>query len=235
MTEQFAVTTVNLKDYEVIKSGNRWAIIYNGLPVEGYQYHLRKKDAIAAIPELIERRAYRTRIMAEDESGHIWTEKESEEIAHYAEMLKENKERFTLSGRQTLQESGCHHHYGNIKTIRSHYAWGDPGEWGELVCANLRRERAARAEAFRLAGAFLDDGYYQLTVKGLHNPERIRPAHVYEHPTRKEAENSIEQTLRLITEKGSNEVYDFKIDYIPAAWPFVCKFYLPEKINQDAA
>jgi len=222
---EYATVTANPTDYQVAKTDSKkWQLTCNGIPVQGYSWSDTKKACVEAIAKFVSRAQYTARIMTEDETGHVWTAEESKDIAEYAERLKENKTRFTMSGNMSVVESGRRGHYSEIRTIMSHYGFGEPTtDWSTLTCAEIRRRRAARTEAFRLAGVELDQNYYTLTLLRTNHPTKPQVPHVYDYRTMDEARDEAREILVRAEHHG--ETYSREYNTVKPAWPIVCRFY----------
>lgn len=231
MREQFAVTTTNEADYSVVKVDNRWDVHCNGLPVEGLRFRRTKREAVAEVAKEITGRAYRTRIMAEDETGHIWTAEESKQIADYATRLIANEETGGF-WKSSTQDAGRKVHYDDLVTLKSHYnslsGWNElsgenwkQGDWSILVCANLRRTRAARFEAYKLAGLDLDNGYVKMTATGKTDASKV---HTFDYQDVARAEHARDEIMARILRKEDGQDYTFTIEHVSVSWPFACKF-----------
>jgi hypothetical protein len=211
------------------KEAKRWAILQDGELIRGSRpydhpdsYYKTKKDATARMEARIERDGYEAKTLAEDKSGHIWTEEEAKQIAEYAALLLENKTQNSLWGQTTPQEHGRKQHFDEIRTITSHYGLGEPGDWGNMVCAEIRRRCAARVEAFRQAGLVLTNEHYTFTARRTNHPTKECEPNVFSHRTRELAEEAQADLLKRAP--GFGEIYETSVDEVPAAWPVICKF-----------
>lgn len=92
----------------------------------------------------------------------VFDSSDREEIIAYAAALKTN----IINGRpyanpfrqfQTLAEAGQHEHERDARTIAEWHGFGFPSPYGCQVCLELEHRRAARVEAFRLAGLTLNE------------------------------------------------------------------------------
>ena len=143
--------------YEVVKNLNRWAIVRDGVKVDCWSWRKTKKECIAHLPELQAQDEYRERILTDDRAPQpTWTTEEQEQIGKLASQLRENPIKRTLAGDMRLIDLARKHQAEQLRTIESWNARGDPSEHGKLVCAELRRQRAARALAFEQAGLELE-------------------------------------------------------------------------------
>jgi hypothetical protein len=222
--QHYTNTSINPSDYSVAKTRTKWSVMLNGQQVEGFTWLSRKGDALSAIPEIVELTAYRQRILHEDATGHVWTDEEFKQIAEYAEMLRENKILKSLFGDRSIAEAGRAEHYSEFNTIQSHYAFGDgPSSWGSLVCAEIRRRRAARSEAYQQAGVLLDQCRYAYTGRRTNHPTKETKPYTYDHRTVADRDAAVATNIRIGNEHG--EMYEFSIFTIEPAFPYVCTFY----------
>jgi hypothetical protein len=156
----------NIPNYSVAKNYRSWAVLKDGEMVEGHKYHPRKRDALAAIPQIQARAEYEARVLAEDLDGISWTPEEEQNINEYAEVLRENPEKFTFVGRRRIVDIARTDHDSDARTIEQHLMQPGPqNNWSKLVCAEVRRRRAARVEAFKRAGLDLDRYRCDMHVK----------------------------------------------------------------------
>ncbi len=140
--------------FTVVKSGRDWMVVRDG-QVQAQKH--RKRDALEAIPELVAYAHYENRVLSQDVTGiYIWTDEERVSIQQFAEQLRLNPTKLTLMGPQTIQEMAARDHRDEARTIADWDAFPD-SKHGKFVCAELRRRRAGRVEAFKLAGVELPE------------------------------------------------------------------------------
>jgi methionyl-tRNA formyltransferase len=138
---------------EIVKEGRYWRVLVDSKSVE--RWFRRKRDAVQKVSDLREQSAYEARILAEDRGHIVWTPEDEKQIDEYAEALRQNPEAWSLVGKRPLQHRARIQHLEEANTIQQ-WEMGEPvSDYGQLVCARLRRIRAAREEAFRRAGAVL--------------------------------------------------------------------------------
>lgn len=155
------MTIPQIEDYAVRKLDRGWGLLCGGTVVKSPYgdypiYFPRKRDALEAIPYRVARQEYEARTLREDGSTIVWTEEETRQISAYADHLRTNAIRLTLNGYRTAQEIARHDYNGDFQTLKS-WSWSLHDsvayKFGEhLVCAEVRRRRAATRAAFRLAG-----------------------------------------------------------------------------------
>jgi hypothetical protein len=196
---QAQILTPNVADYQVIKNGSKWDVQCKAEPVEGCCHNPTKKAAISEMAKTIAAEVYRERIVREDVTGHVWTAEETKQIGDYAELLAKNDLcNFNSSNRQA---AGRKAHFDDISTLLSHYNGFDgrpyetPSHWGILVCAGIRRTRAARVLAFKGAGLELSGDYFRVhtIVSGEERPSTSN------HQTMQDAEHHIESLRRMVS------------------------------------
>lgn len=142
------------EDYTLGKEGNRgWSVLKGGQVVEGHYCHKRKRDAIAAIEDLIAYDKWLEKLLAEDRAGtYTWSEDEEKQINEFAELLKANEERWTFCGKFPIQKLARDRHKKDAEDLTT-----DKSNWVEpdRFFAETRRRMAARVEAFKRAGVEL--------------------------------------------------------------------------------
>jgi hypothetical protein len=104
--------------------------------------------------EKTDRVNYETRILSEDEFGsYKWTPEEKQEIDKLSDAIKQNQMMPRFGGPQSIRDLSRKEHESDAKIIQQ---WKNSGcsdsSYGKVICAELRRRRAARELAFMLAG-----------------------------------------------------------------------------------
>ena len=106
--------------------------------------------------EKADRASYESRVLSEDEFGSCkWTDSEKQEIDKLSDAVKQNQMMPRFGGPVSIREIAKKEHLSDAKIISDWAAVSPDSPYGKVVCAELRRRRAARELAFMLAGQIL--------------------------------------------------------------------------------
>jgi hypothetical protein len=143
----------DLNDHRKVKP---WLVLKDGVVMNHHnclyvEKFSTRKDAQKRIDDDIAGDAYLVRLHEQDTAAvRTWTPEEKKEISDFAVILTANEERFTFHGKLSIQAISRGRHVKDAKDLATNH-WIDP----KRLHAELRRNMAARVEAFKCAGLTL--------------------------------------------------------------------------------